>query len=265
MNWFENLNPVIQALIASIFTWGVTALGSLVVCFFKEVNKKILNTILGFSAGVMIASSFWSLLAPSIELSGELGYIAWALPAIGFSIGAMFVLLSDKFLDRALKNKEDLRGSVSLKKSILLISAITIHNIPEGMSIGVAFGGIASGVPGVTSIGALMLALGIGIQNFPEGAAVSLPLRNEGFSRFKSFMFGQGSAIVEPIAAVIGAVLVIMMRSILPVLLSFAAGAMIAVAARELLPESIIENKNLATSGLILGFTLMMILDVALG
>ena len=236
MNWFENLNPVIQALIASIFTWGVTALGSLVVCFFKEVNKKILNTILGFSAGVMIASSFWSLLAPSIELSGELGYIAWALPAIGFSIGAMFVLLSDKFLDRALKNKENLRGSASLKKSILLISAITIHNIPEGMSIGVAFGGIASGVPGVTSIGALMLALGIGIQNFPEGAAVSLPLRNEGFSRFKSFMFGQGSAIVEPIAAVIGAVLVIMMRSILPVLLSFAAGAMIAVAARELLP-----------------------------
>ena len=265
MNWFENLNPVIQALIASIFTWGVTALGSLVVCFFKEVNKKILNTILGFSAGVMIASSFWSLLAPSIELSGELGYIAWALPAIGFSIGAMFVLLSDKFLDRALKNKEDLRGSESLKKSILLISAITIHNIPEGMSIGVAFGGIASGVPGVTSIGALMLALGIGIQNFPEGAAVSLPLRNEGFSRFKSFMFGQGSAIVEPIAAVIGAVLVIMMRSILPVLLSFAAGAMIAVAARELLPESIIENKNLATLGLIFGFTLMMILDVALG
>ena len=265
MNWFENLNPVIQALIASIFTWGVTALGSLVVCFFKEVNKKILNTILGFSAGVMIASSFWSLLAPSIELSGELGYIAWALPAIGFSIGAMFVLLSDKFLDRALKNKEDLRGSESLKKSILLISAITIHNIPEGMSIGVAFGGIASGVPGVTSIGALMLALAIGIQNFPEGAAVSLPLRNEGFSRFKSFMFGQGSAIVEPIAAVIGAVLVIMMRSILPVLLSFAAGAMIAVAARELLPESIIENKNLATLGLIFGFTLMMILDVALG
>lgn len=265
MNWFENLNPVIQALIASIFTWGVTALGSLVVCFFKEVNKKILNTILGFSAGVMIASSFWSLLAPSIELSGELGYIAWALPAIGFSIGAMFVLLSDKFLDRALKNKEDLRGSASSKKSILLISAITIHNIPEGMSIGVAFGGIASGVPGVTSIGALMLALGIGIQNFPEGAAVSLPLRNEGFSRFKSFMFGQGSAIVEPIAAVIGAVLVIMMRSILPVLLSFAAGAMIAVAARELLPESIIENKNLATLGLIFGFTLMMILDVALG
>ena len=265
MNWFEKLNPVIQALIASIFTWGVTALGSLVVCFFKEVNKKILNTILGFSAGVMIASSFWSLLAPSIELSGELGYIAWALPAIGFSIGAMFVLLSDKFLDRALKNKEDLRGSASLKKSILLISAITIHNIPEGMSIGVAFGGIASGVPGVTSIGALMLALGIGIQNFPEGAAVSLPLRNEGFSRFKSFMFGQGSAIVEPIAAVIGAVLVIMMRSILPVLLSFAAGAMIAVAARELLPESIIENKNLATLGLIFGFTLMMILDVALG
>ena len=146
-----------------------------------------------------------------------------------------------------------------------MVSAITIHNIPEGMSIGVAFGGIASGVPGMTAIGALMLALGIGIQNFPEGAAVALPLRNEGFSRFKSFMLGQGSALVEPISAVIGVILVMAIRSILPVLLSFAAGAMIAVAARELLPESIIENKNLATFGLIFGFVLMMILDVALG
>ena len=146
-----------------------------------------------------------------------------------------------------------------------MVSAITIHNIPEGMSIGVAFGGIASGVPGMTAIGALMLALGIGIQNFPEGAAVALPLRNEGFSRFKSFMLGQGSALVEPISAVIGVILVMAIRSILPVLLAFAAGAMIAVAARELLPESIIENKNLATFGLIFGFVLMMILDVALG
>ena len=265
MNWFENLNPIIQALIATTFTWGVTALGSLVVCFFKEINKKVLNTILGFSAGVMIASSFWSLLAPAIDLSEELGYIAWILPAVGFTIGALFVLLSDKFLDKALKNRGNLRSSVSLKKSILLVTAITIHNIPEGMSIGVAFGGIASGVPGMTAIGALMLALGIGIQNFPEGAAVALPLRNEGFSRFKSFMLGQGSALVEPISAVIGVILVMAIRSILPVLLSFAAGAMIAVAARELLPESIIENKNLATFGLIFGFVLMMILDVALG
>ncbi len=265
MNWFENLNPEIQALIATLFTWGITALGSLTVCFFKTVNKKILNTILGFSAGVMIAASFWSLLAPAIDLSGELGYIAWLLPAAGFATGGLFVLLSDKFLDKVLKGRKDLRSAVSLKRSILLISAITIHNIPEGMAIGVAFGGIASGTPGMTLIAGLALALGIGIQNFPEGMAVALPLRNEGFSRFKSFIWGQLSGIVEPISAVIGVVLVLTVRSILPFLLAFAAGAMIAVAARELLPESIQENKNLATLGLIAGFAIMMILDVALG
>ena len=223
MNWFENLNPVIQAFLATTFTWAITALGALVVCFFKEVNKKVLNTILGFSAGVMIAASFWSLLAPSIDLSNELGYIAWVLPAIGFIIGSLFVLLSDKLLDKTLKNRGNLKKSNSLKKSILLISAMTIHNIPEGMSVGVAFGGIASGVPGITIIGATMLAVGIGIQNFPEGAAVALPLRNEGFSRFKSFMYGQGSALVEPISAVIGVVLVMTVRSVMPILLSFAA------------------------------------------
>ena len=223
MNWFENLNPVIQAFLATKFTWAITALGALVVCFFKEVNKKVLNTILGFSAGVMIAASFWSLLSPAIDLSNELGYIAWVLPAIGFIIGSLFVLLSDKLLDKTLKNRGNLKKSNSLKKSILLISAMTIHNIPEGMSVGVAFGGIASGVPGITIIGATMLAVGIGIQNFPEGAAVALPLRNEGFSRFKSFMYGQGSALVEPISAVIGVVLVMTVRSVMPILLSFAA------------------------------------------
>lgn len=265
MNWFENLNPVIQALIATTFTWGITALGALVVCFFKEINTKALATILGFSAGVMIAASFWSLIAPSIELSKELGYIEWLLPTIGFISGGLFVLLSDKFLDKVLKNRKNLNNANSLRRSILLVSAITIHNIPEGMAIGVAFGGIASGVPGVTLISAVMLAIGIGIQNFPEGAAVSLPLRNEGFSRFKAFMIGQASALVEPISAMIGVVLVLSIRSILPFLLAFAAGAMLTVAARELLPESIKENKNLSTLGLIAGFVIMMILDVALG
>lgn len=265
MDWFINLNPVIQALMASTFTWGVTALGALVVCFFKNINKKVLNTILGFSAGVMIAASFWSLLAPSIDLSIELGYIAWLFPTLGFVIGGLFVLVSDKFLDRALKNKKEIQETKSLKKSILLVSAITIHNIPEGMAVGVAFGGLVSGVPGMTLVGALMLALGIGIQNFPEGAAVSLPLRNNGYSRLKSFLIGQASALVEPISAVLGVVLVLIVRSVLPLLLAFAAGAMIAVAARELLPESISENKNLATLGLLFGFTLMMVLDVALG
>lgn len=265
MDWFENQNVVIQAFIATIFTWGITALGALTVCFFKNINKKVLSTILGFSAGVMTAASFWSLLSPSIELSEELGYIAWLLPTIGFITGGLFVLFSDKFLDKALKEKGNLKNSKSLKRSILLVSAITIHNIPEGMAIAVAFGGIASGVPGVSLVSALMLAIGIGIQNFPEGAAVSLPLRNEGFSRFKSFMIGQASALVEPVSAVIGAILVLSIRNVLPFLLAFAAGAMIAVVARELLPESIKENKNLATLGLIFGFIVMMILDVALG
>ena len=263
--WFENLHPVIQALLAGIFTWSVTMLGALMVCFFKEMNKKVLDTILGFSAGVMIAASFWSLLSPSLDLSEELGYIIWLVPSIGFAVGGLFVLLSDRFLDRVLSKSKNREKKKSLKRSILLISAITIHNIPEGMAIGVAFGGIASGTPGMTLIAGLALALGIGIQNFPEGTAVSLPLRNEGFSRFKSFMFGQASALVEPISAVIGVILVLSIRSILPFLLAFAAGAMIAVAARELLPESVKENKNLATLGLIFGFTLMMILDVALG
>lgn len=265
MNWFENLNPAIQALIATIFTWGITALGSLTVYFFRTVNQKVLNTILGFSAGVMIAASFWSLLSPAIDLSSELGYIPWILPAIGFATGGLFVLLSDRFLDKVLKNRKGSKNVDSLKKSILLISAITIHNIPEGMAIGVAFGGIASGAPGMSLVAAAMLALGIGIQNFPEGAAVALPLRKEGFSRFKSFMYGQASGLVEPISAVIGVLLVLTVRSILPFLLAFAAGAMITVAARELLPESIQENKNLATLGLIAGFAIMMILDVALG
>ncbi len=265
MDWFETLNPVIQTLLATTFTWGVTALGALMVCFFKEINKKVLDTILGFSAGVMIAASFWSLISPALELSLELGYIEWLLPAIGFTLGGIFVLLSDKFLDKVLKTKKNLRSADSLKRSILLVSAITIHNIPEGMAIGVAFGGIASGVPGMTLIGAVMLALGIGIQNFPEGAAVALPLRTEGYSRLKSFMLGQSSALVEIVAGIIGAILVIYIRNMLPLLLAFAAGAMIVVVARELLPESVKNNKNLSTIGLVVGFILMMVLDVALG
>jgi len=265
LSWFGNLNPIYQALIAGMFTWLITAIGALIVCFFKQMNKKMLDTILGFSAGVMIAASFWSLISPALELSMELGYIEWLLPAVGFIVGGLFILFSEKYLDKVLKKKQNINDISSLKRSILLISAITIHNIPEGMAVGVAFGGLASGIPGMTLIGAIMLAIGIGIQNFPEGAAVALPLRKEGFSRMKSFMFGQVSAIVEPIAAVIGVVLVTSIRSMLPFLLTFAAGAMIAVAARELLPESIKENKNLSTVGLIAGFVLMMVLDVALG
>ena len=192
------------------------------------------------------------------------GYIVWIYPTLGFIAGGMFVLVSDKLLDKMLKRSKNICKTSSLKRSILLISAITIHNIPEGMAIGVAFGGIANNVPGMSLIGAIMLSIGIGIQNFPEGAAVALPLRNEGYSRFKSFMIGQASALVEPIAAIIGSILVVYVRNIMPFLLSFAAGAMIVVATRELLPEAVKENKNLSTIGTILGFIIMMILDITL-
>ena len=265
MNWFENLSPVIQTLIITTFTWAMTALGALLVCFFKKINQKVLDMVLGFSAGVMIAASFWSLINPAIELSYELGYIEWLLPAIGFIVGGLFVLVSDKLLDKILNGKEEIEKKASLKRSIMLICAITIHNIPEGMAIGVAFGGIISGTSGLTTVAAVMLGLGIGIQNLPEGAAVSLPLRREGFSRWKSFIIGQASALVEPISAVIGVILVMYIKNILPFLLAFAAGAMIIVTARELLPESVKYNKNLSTLGLITGFVVMMVLDVALG
>lgn len=262
MNWFYEMNPVMQSLIAGIFTFSITALGAFVVCFFKECNKKVLDTVLGFSAGVMIAASFWSLLTPSIDLSTTLGYSAWLFPSLGFIFGGLFVLISDKIVD-VVMDKKEITNKVSLKRKILLVSAVTIHNIPEGLSLGVAFGGLALNIEGLSALGAIMLAIGIGIQNFPEGASVSLPLRSEGVSRFKSFLIGALSAIVEPISAVIGAILVSKIRSFLPFLLSFAAGAMIIVVARELLPESIRENKNLSTIGLILGFIIMMILDLA--
>lgn len=181
MNWFESLNPVIQALLATLFTWGITALGSLTVYFFKTVNKKVLNTILGFSAGVMIAASFWSLLSPAIDLSDELGYIPWLLPAIGFATGGLFVLLSDRFLDKVLKNRKGERSADSLKKSILLIAAITIHNIPEGMAIGVAFGGIASGTPGMSLVAAAMLAIRNRYSKFPRRCCSSFAIKKRGF------------------------------------------------------------------------------------
>lgn len=262
MEIFENLNPVLQALIAGLFTWSITMLGALVVVFFKNVNRKILNTILGFSAGIMIAAAFWSLLLPAIEISKNLGIAKWAIPSLGFMAGGLFVLLADKFLDKNLKNNKNLKNADSLKKVILFVIAITIHNIPEGLSVGVAFGGIACQVPGVSLVSAIMLTIGIGIQNFPEGVAVALPLRSVGYSRLKSFLIGQGSSLVEPIFAIVGAVAVLYIQNIMPFLLCFAAGAMIIVVARELLPEAVTENKNLATIGLIIGFLTMMILEL---
>ena len=214
----------------------------------------------------MLAASFWSLIEPAIDLSEKLGYIAWLPPAIGFIVGGLFVILSDRFLDKVLKNKKRIKSANSLKRSILLVSAITIHNIPEGMSIGVAFGGIASGVPGVSLVSALMLAIGIGIQNFPEGAIISLPLRAEGMKKSKAFVGGVLSGIVEPIGAVFTILMANQIVPALPYLLSFAAGAMIYVVVEELIPEMSGEpHSNIGTIVFSLGFVLMMSLDVALG
>ena len=237
--------------------------GASSVFLFKKLNQKVLDLTLGFAAGVMIAASFWSLLNPSIELGERLGYISWLLPGVGFLCGGIFVILVDVFLEELLTKK--IQVDKSKKRSVLLVSAITMHNIPEGLAIGVAFGCAALEIDGATLISACLLAIGIGLQNFPEGAGVSLPLRREGFSRTKSFLFGQASGVVEPIAGIIGALLVVFIQSILPFLLSFAAGCMISVAGRELLPEASKENKNYATIGLIIGFIIMMIMDVALG
>ena len=263
MGWFMELNAITQALIATLFTWFITALGASSVFFFKKINQKLLDCTLGFAAGVMIAASFWSLLNPAIELSSELGLVSWLSPGLGFLIGGFFVIFADMFLDKTMSKKNDI--DYSKKRSVLLVSAITIHNIPEGLAIGVAFGSVILGIEGATVISACLLAIGIGLQNFPEGAGTSLPLRREGYSRAKSFFYGQASGIVEPIAGILGALLATVSRSILPFLLSFAAGCMISVVSRELIPESVNKNKNISSLGLILGFLVMMILDVALG
>ncbi len=267
MEWFASLSPVIQALLATIFTWGITALGAATVLLFKNINKRLLDGMLGFGAGVMIAASFWSLLNPALELSEQLGsHFVWLNPAIGFLTGGLFVVLSEKLMDRFYFNQwRDEACKNSLKRSLLLVSAVTIHNIPEGLAVGVAFGGVVAGIEGASLISAILLAIGIGLQNFPEGAAVSLPLRREGYSRMRSFLSGQASGLVEPVAGVIGAFAAITVRSLLPFLLSFAAGAMISVVASELIPESARDNKNLAAIGVILGFMIMMVMDVALG
>lgn len=263
LDFLIQIPPIWMALIATAFTWSVTALGAATVFFFKTVNRKVLDVMMGFSAGVMIAASFWSLLAPAIELSETLGYISWLWPSVGFAAGGLFVVGASKMLDKAIKLKDEIQGK-SLKRSIMLVSSITLHNIPEGLSVGVAFGAFALGVEGCDSIGAFLLALGIGIQNFPEGVSVALPLRREGMSRGKAFFYGQASGVVEPIAAVIGFFLATAMRAVLPFALAFSAGAMISVVCSELIPEAN-EHKNLAVIGSIAGFLVMMILDVALG
>ncbi|MFH2141696.1 MAG: ZIP family metal transporter [Bacteroidota bacterium] len=262
-------NPVLLALIATMFTWGVTALGASMVFFFKTINQKVLNSMLGFAAGVMIAACFWSLLKPAIEMSEANGTNKWLPAVIGFLSGGAFLFLIDKLLPHlhmglSIDKAEGIK--TSWQRSVLLVLAITLHNIPEGLAVGVAFGALANNPDIGMLTGAIALAIGIGLQNFPEGAAVSIPLRREGFSRLKSFNYGQLSGIVEPIAGVIGAYLVLTIAPILPYALSFAAGAMIFVVVEELIPESQTGNEtDLSTIGAMLGFAIMMLLDVALG
>ncbi len=272
MDWFLDLNPVVQALLATLFTWFVTAVGSATVFFFKKINKKVLNAMLGFAAGVMIAASFWSLLAPAIDMAEALDQNAVFMAAAGFLSGGAFLFLADKLmphLHMGQKTKDAEGIKTSWERSVLLVLAITLHNIPEGLAVGVAFGAAALGMPTATTVGAIALAIGIGLQNFPEGAAVSIPLRREGMSRWKSFFYGQASGIVEPFAGVLGAYAVVHMQRILPFALAFAAGAMIYVVVEELIPEAHQGDDNLrsdiATLGCLVGFTIMMILDVSLG
>jgi ZIP family zinc transporter len=269
-DFFLQFNPVVQALIATLFTWAVTAAGAGLVFFSGAVKPKIMDCMLGFAAGVMIAASFWSLLAPGIEMAEQLGHTPWLTAVIGFMGGGIFMRLTDRFLPHlhpglAMSQSEGI--STSWQRSTLLVLAITLHNIPEGLAVGVAFGAVAVGLPSATIGGAIALAIGIGIQNFPEGTAVSMPLRREGMSKWKSFLYGQASGIVEPIAGVIGAAFVMHMQPILPYALCFAAGAMIFVVVEELVPESQRNEKNIdiVTMTTMAGFAVMMILDVALG
>ena len=261
VDFFLNLNYLYQALLAGMFSWFITLLGALLVCFFKNVESKVMDLMLGLSAGVMIAASFWSLLLPALELSKEINKISWLLPSLGFLFGSIFLFFSDIIFKNILKRKSN---ASSMHKNILLIFSITLHNIPEGMAVGIAFGSLKYGLEGASMTAALMLALGIGIQNFPEGAAVSLPLKRNGMKTKNAFFLGQLSGFVEPIFAFLGALLAIKLRLILPFILTFAAGAMIYVVVSELIPESQSgKNKDMVSLFTLIGFLIMMILDVA--
>ncbi len=265
----EGYNPVLQALFATLFTWAMTALGAGIVFLGRDLSRRLLDGMLGFAAGVMIAASYWSLLAPAIEMSEGLKIPSWFPAVTGFLLGGVFLRVIDGILPHlhlGFPVSEAEGVKTSWRKTTLLVLAITLHNIPEGIAVGVAFGALAADYPSATLGGAVALALGIGIQNFPEGTAVSMPLRREGFSRFKSFFYGQLSGIVEPITGVLGAVFVVVSKPLLPYALSFAAGAMIFVVVEEVVPESQRGgNTDFATLGAMLGFAIMMFLDVGLG
>lgn len=267
LHYLEGIDPILAALYATLFTWLVTAAGASFVFFFKNMNRAVLDGMLGFTGGVMVAASYWSLLSPAIEMSEGEGFVKVMPAAIGFLMGALFLFALDKTLPHLHINFKESEGIKSpWQRTTLLVLAITLHNIPEGLAVGVLFGGVAAGIPEASIAGAVTLAIGIGIQNFPEGIAVSMPLRRMGMSRRKSFMYGQASAIVEPIAGVVGALAVTFFTPILPYALAFAAGAMIFVVVEEVIPETQQDkNTDIATLGFIGGFIVMMSLDVALG
>jgi ZIP family zinc transporter len=267
IKYLEGIDPILAAFYATMFTWFLTAAGASLVFFFKTMNRAVLDGMLGFTGGVMVAASYWSLLAPAIEMSEGEGFMKVIPAASGFLMGALFLFALDKTLPHLHINFKETEGIKSpWQRTTLLVLAITLHNIPEGLAVGVLFGGVAAGIPEASIAGAVTLAIGIGIQNFPEGIAVSMPLRRMGMSRRKSFMYGQSSAIVEPIAGVLGAVAVTFFTPILPYALAFAAGAMIFVVVEEVIPETQQDkNTDIATLGFIGGFIVMMSLDVALG
>jgi ZIP family zinc transporter len=270
IEFIQQYSPVTQAFMATLLTWALTAAGASVVFFTQAVKPRLLDAMLGFAAGVMIAASFWSLLAPGIEMARQLGHIPWLTAAIGFLAGGIFMRLTDRFLPHlhlGLDTAQSEGVQTSWRRSTLLVLAITLHNIPEGLAVGVAFGAAAANLSSATIGGAIALAIGIGLQNFPEGAAVSLPLRREGMGRTRSFLMGQSSGLVEPVAGVLGAAFVLHMQSVLPYALCFAAGAMIFVVVEELIPESQRTEANIdvVTMTTLVGFAVMMVLDVALG
>jgi ZIP family zinc transporter len=270
IDFFQHYSPINQVVIATLFTWGVTAAGAALVFLTTTINQRLMDSMLGFAAGVMIAASFWSLLAPGIEMAEQMGQTPWLTAVIGFMGGGIFMRITDRLLPHlhpGLATNQSEGIKTSWQRSTLLVLAITLHNIPEGLAVGVAFGAVAAGLPSATLGGAIALAIGIGLQNFPEGTAVSMPLRREGMGRKKSFFMGQASGMVEPVAGVLGALFVLQIQSILPYALCFAAGAMIFVVVEELIPESqrIAANIDLVTMATMAGFSVMMILDVALG
>jgi len=267
IEYFSQLDPIQGALYATLFTWGITALGASSVFLFKSMSRMTLDGMLGFTGGVMVAASFWSLLSPAIEMSAGEGFVKVMPSAIGFGLGALFIFGLDKILPHIHINFKKSEGiKTPWRRTTLLVLAITLHNIPEGLAIGVLFGGVASGIPEASIAGAVVLAFGIGLQNFPEGIAVAMPLRRSGVSKLKSFWYGQLSAIVEPIAGVIGAVAVTFFTPLLPYALAFAAGAMIFVVVEEVIPETQLDKyTDIATLGFIGGVIIMMSVDVALG